>query len=175
METKIKKIEKNLEGIEEVKKEFEKFVSDSPVFERGLIIRSFSLNIPEEIQNYLDKVYYYIYEFSLFLVLPFSNYEYARFSVSYNFKEPLKEENLRKEVKIKNIEKQDSHFMFVDQNKAFVEILFVAHPAPPNFFKDLGKCKKYLVYSQILSTNFALVSLLIREFSIDFDYYEKVL
>jgi len=161
--------------ISELKQEFEKFVNDSPVFERGLVIRSFSLNIPEEVQNYLSKVHRYIYGFSLILVLPFSNNECAHFSVSYNFKEPLTGGNLRKEVEIKNIEKQGLNFMFVNQNEPFVEILFTSHPAPPDFFKDLGQCKKYLVYSQILSTNFALVDLIIKEFSIDFGYYEKIL
>ena len=175
METKIKKIEKNLGGSEELKQEFEKFVNESPVFERGLIIRNFSLNIPEEIQNYLDKVHDYIFGFSIFLVLPFSPNEYAHFSVSHNFKEPLTENNPRSEVEIRSIEKNNFHFAFVGLNEPFIEILFTAHPAPPNFFKDLEQCKKYLVYSQILSTNFALVDLLIKEFSIDFDYYGKLL
>ena len=75
----------------------------------------------------------------------------------------------------RKIEENHHNFMFLDQNEPFVGILFTAYPAVQGFLKDLEKCKKYLVDSQISSINFALLDLLIREFSIDFDYYGKVL
>jgi myosin heavy subunit len=65
--------------ISKIKQEFEELVNNSSVFERGLIIRSFSFDVPKKIENFLDKTHDYINEFSIFLFLPFSENEYAYF------------------------------------------------------------------------------------------------
>jgi len=161
--------------ISTLKQEFEKLVNNSSVFERGLIIRSFSFNIPEKVQNFLDDIYDYINGFSIFLVLPFSEDEYAYFSVFHNFKEPLTKEKLTGRVEINKIDKQHPHLMFTDPGEAFISISFLVTPLPINFSEKLEKCKEYVAYSEIILDNIALSRLIIKDFELSFDYYEKIL
>jgi hypothetical protein len=159
-----------------IKQEFEKLVNDSPVFERGLVIRSFSFEIPEEVKDFLNKTHDYINGFSISLFLPFSEKEYAYFLASHNFREPLTEgAKLIKSVEISNMDKRHLHLAFLNINDPFIAISFVVNPLPINFLEELRGCEKYLAYHQTLSTHVAVVNLVIKDFSIDFAYYEKVL
>jgi hypothetical protein len=161
--------------ISTLKQEFEKLANNSSVFERGLIISSFSFNIPEEVQNFLDEIYDHINEFSIFLVLPFSGDEYVSFSVFRNLKEPLTKEKLTERIEIKKIDKQHPHLMFTDPSKAFISILFLVSPLPINFSEKLEKCKKHIAYYEILLDNVAWSRLIIKDFELSFGYYEKLL
>jgi len=161
--------------ISELKKEFEKLVNDSSALKKGLIINNFSFKIPEEIDNLLDNTHDYIYAFSFYLYLPFSDSEYAYFSASQNLKEPIEENSIKRVVEISIIDNRHPQLMFANPSEAFIAILFIVHPVPPNFSKDLKRCKKYLVDSNKLSNHFALVRLIIKDFMIDFDYYGGVL
>jgi hypothetical protein len=159
-----------------IKQEFEKLVNGSSVFERGLIIRNFSFDIPEEVKDFLNKTYDYINGFSISLFLPFSENEYAYFLTSHNFREPLTEEaKLIKSVEISNMDKRHLHLTLLGINDPSISISFIVNPLPINFFEELRKCKKYFAYHQTLSTHVAVVNFVIKDFSIDFAYYEKVL
>jgi hypothetical protein len=159
-----------------IKQEFEKLVNDPTVFERGLIIRSFSFEIPGEVKSFLNNTHDYINGFSISLFLPFSEKEYAYFLVSHNFKELLTEEaKLIKSVEISNMDKLHLHLILLNINDPFISILFVVHPLPINFLEELKKCEKYLAHYQTFSTHVAVVNLVVKDFSIDFAYYEKVL
>jgi hypothetical protein len=162
--------------ISKIKQEFEELVNNSSVFERGLIIRSFYFDVPKEIENFLDKAHDYINGFSIFLFLPFSENEYAYFLASHNFREPLKEEaKLIKSVEIGNMGKRHLHLTLLGINDPSIAISFAVDPLPINFLEELRKCNKYLVRHQTFSTHVAVVNLVIKDFSIDFAYYEKVL
>ncbi len=157
-----------------IKREFEKLVNNS-ILERGIIIRNFSFNISGEIERFLDNVYDYIYGFSFYLFLPFSDNEYAYFSVSQSLKEPVNEESLSKVVEINNIEKLHRHLIFTDLKESLVATSFVVNPVPPSFSRDLEECKEYIINFHRLLNFVAVVRLIIRDHTIDFGYYEKVL
>ncbi len=157
-----------------IKNEFEKLVNGS-IPERGLIIKNFSYNIPKEVENFIDKVYDYIYGFSFYLYLPFSDNEYAYFYVSQSLKEPVNEKNLRKAVEINNIKNLHLHSIFADIKEPLVAVSFVVNPVPPNFSRYLEECKEHIIDFHRLLNFVAVVRLIIRDHTLDFGYYEGVL
>jgi len=154
--------------ISELKNNFENFVLENSL-ENGIVVNKFSFFIPKELEDSLDGLLEYAYEFSIALILMEKQSGVGFFEIYYNFVNGTRKENPHIELLLWLLKQRR---VLPDLYPAIRLIYSFCSFVPDSVLQDIEKYKdivQEIVRYEVYDKSSVELSLLIKD-NIEFDF-----